>query len=350
MKSKSIQKQELIIYTTEDGRTRVEVRLSGDSIWLSQAQMADLFQTTKQNISLHIQNIIEEHELFEAATVKDFLTVQKEGKRDVSRNITYYNLDMVIAVGYRVKSPIGTQFRRWATEILSEYARKGFAMNDSLLKAAGGGGYWKELLARIRDIRSSERVFYLQILEIYATSMDYDPNASETLAFFKMMQNKMHFAAHGHTAAELQYTRADASKPFMGLTSWTGDKPRKSDVTVAKNYLHLKELDTLNKITTAYLEFAEMQATNEIPMRMKDWITKLDEFLKLGGKALLTHAGQISKEAADEKAVSEYTKYQAILPDTELSDIEKRYLENLKYAQKKLESTEYRIKKETDRL
>jgi len=278
MKSKSIQKQELIIYTTEDGRTRVEVRLSGDSIWLSQAQMADLFQTTKQNISLHIQNIIEEHELFEAATVKDFLTVQKEGKRDVSRNITYYNLDMVIAVGYRVKSPIGTQFRRWATEILSEYARKGFAMNDSLLKAAGGGGYWKELLARIRDIRSSERVFYLQILEIYATSMDYDPNASETLAFFKMMQNKMHFAAHGHTAAELQYTRADASKPFMGLTSWTGDKPRKSDVTVAKNYLHLKELDTLNKITTAYLEFAEMQATNEIPMRMKDWITKLDEF------------------------------------------------------------------------
>jgi hypothetical protein len=337
MKTDRREKQGLIIYTTPDGRTRLEVHLSDESLWLSQAQMASLFDTTKQNISLHIQNILEERELSESSTVKDFLTVQTEGKRDVSRNITYYNLEMIIAVGYRVKSSVGTQFRRWATEILSEYALKGFAMNDPLLKAAGGGRYWKELLARIRDIRSSERVFYRQILEIYATSMDYNPNAAETLEFFKIVQNKMHFAAHGHTAAELQYKRADASKPFMGLTSWASDKPQKSDVTTAKNYLQHKELDTLNKITTAYLEFAEMQATNEIPMRMKDWITKLDEFLKLGGKKLLNHAGKISKTMADEKALNEYGKYQAALPEGEMSDIEQKYLDNLKNAQKKLE-------------
>lgn len=347
MSNEPTQQQDLIIYSTEDGQTKVEVRMTGDSVWLSQAQMADLFNTTKQNISLHIQNIIEEIELPEAATVKDFLTVQTEGSRQVSRKITCYNLDMIIAVGYRVKSRTGTQFRRWATEILSEYARKGFAMNDPLLKAAGGGGYWKELLARIRDIRSSERVFYRQVLEIYATSMDYDPNSPETQEFFKIVQNKMHFAAHGHTAAELQYNRADASHPFMGLTTWEGKKPRRSDVTVAKNYLNDKELDTLNKITTAYLEFAEMQATNEIPMYMKDWIKKLDEFLKLGGKKLLDNAGQISKAMADEKALSEYTKYQAALPAGEASDIEKRYLENLRSTQKKLEYAERKVKKPT---
>jgi hypothetical protein len=253
----------------------------------------------------------------------------------VEDNVLFYNLEMIIAIGYRVKSRVGTQFRRWATEILSEYARKGFAMNDELLKAAGGGGYWHELLARIRDIRSSERVFYRQILDIYATSMDYNPVAPETMAFFKIVQNKMHFAAHGHTAAELQYLRADAAAPFMGLTSWTGSSPRKTDVTVAKNYLADKELDTLNKITSAYLEFAEMQATNEVPMYMKDWIRKLDEFLALGGKKLLNHAGSISKQQADEKALDEFAKYRTLGND--LSDIEKRYWENLKATQKQLE-------------
>jgi len=225
--------QELIIYTGDDGQTRVEVRMTGDSVWLSQAQMADLFQTTKQNISSHIQNILDEGEL-DNSVVKDFLTTASDGK---NYNVLYYNLEMIIAVGYRVKSRTGTQFRRWATEILSEYARKGFAMNDQLLKEAGGGGYWKELLARIRDIRSSERVFYRQVLEIYATSMDYAPNAAETLEFFKIVQNKMHFAVHGHTAAEVQYMRADATQPFMGLTQWKGSRPHKEDVTVAKNYL-----------------------------------------------------------------------------------------------------------------
>lgn len=333
--------QELIIYSAENGKTRVEVRMTGDSVWLSQAQMADLFHTTKQNISLHIQNILEEDEL-DDSVVKDFLTTAADGKK---YKVLYYNLDMIIAVGYRVKSRTGTQFRRWATEVLSEYARKGFAMNDPLLKAAGGGGYWKELLARIRDIRSSERVFYRQILEIYATSMDYDASASETLEFFKIVQNKMHFAAHGHTAAELQYQRADASQPFMGLTSWTGEHPRRADVTIAKNYLHDDELDTLNKITSAYLEFAEMQATNKVPMYMKDWIRKLDDFLKLGDKKLLDNAGKISKTQADEKALNEYAKYNTALPEGEVSDIERRFLEDLRAAQKKLESTERKTTK-----
>ncbi|MDR1696913.1 MAG: virulence RhuM family protein, partial [Rickettsiales bacterium] len=236
-------KQEMIIYSAEDGRTKVSVRLQDGNIWLSQAQMAELFQTTKQNIALHIQNIFDEGELLPDATVKEYLTVQTEGSRQVSRNIAYYNLQLIIALGYRVKSRIGTQFRRWATDILSEYAVKGFTLNDELLKSAAGGGYWRELLARIRDIRSSERVFYRQILDIYATSMDYDPNAPETLEFFKIVQNKMHFAAHGHTAAEIQYLRANASQPFMGLQTWTGVRPQKTDVVTAKNYLDGKELD-----------------------------------------------------------------------------------------------------------
>jgi hypothetical protein len=334
MNNDAERQQELIIYAAEDGQTRVEVRMTGDSVWLSQAQMAELFHSSKQNISLHIQNILGEGEL-DGSVVKDFLTTAADGKQ---YKVLHYNLEMIIAVGYRVKSRTGTQFRRWATEVLSEYARKGFAMNDPLLKAAGGGGYWRELLARIRDIRSSERVFYRQILEIYATSMDYDPNASTTMEFFKIVQNKMHFAAHGHTAAELQYQRADAARPFMGLTSWAGDRPRKADVTVAKNYLNDEELDTLNKITSAYLEFAELQATNKRPMYMQDWISKLDDFLKLGDKQLLNHAGKISKAQADEKALSAYATYSAALPTNETSDIERRFLENLRGAQKKLES------------
>ena len=328
--------QQLILYQTEDGRVKVEVRFQDDSVWLSQAQMAQLFDTTVANINTHIKNIFEENELPEGATIKDYLIVQKEGNREVTRKIAHYDLKMIIAVGYRVKSQRGTQFRQWATEILSEYAQKGFSLNDDLLKAAGGGGYWKELLSRIRDIRSSERVFYRQILEIYATSMDYSPHAPETLEFFKIVQNKMHFAAHGHTAAEIQYARADSGKPFMGLTSWTGQQPKKSDVVVAKNYLNGKELEILNRITTAYLEFAELQALNEQPMYMKDWVAKLDEFLKLGGRKLLDNPGSISKKTADTKALSEYEKYREISVN-ELSDIEKIFLESLKETQRKIE-------------
>ena len=328
--------QQLIIYQTEDGRTKIEVRLQDESVWLNQAQMAQLFDTSVANINIHIKNIFEENELPEEATIKDYLIVQIEGNREVTRKIVHYNLKMIIAVGYRVKSLRGTQFRQWATEILSEYAQKGFSLNDDLLKAAGGGGYWKELLARIRDIRSSEKVFYRQILDIYATSMDYSPHAPETMGFFKIVQNKMHFAAHGHTAAELQYARADSDKPFMGLKSWTGQKPRKSDVTVAKNYLDEKELEILNRITTAYLEFAELQALNEQPMYMKDWIAKLDDFLKLGGRNLLDNPGTISKETADSKAITEYEKYREMSAD-ELSDIEKKFLDSLKETQRKIE-------------
>jgi hypothetical protein len=339
-----MEKQELVIYSTEDGKAKVSVRLQDGCIWLSQAQMAGLFQTTPQNITQHIKNIYLEEELTENTTCKDFLQVVNRGfKGEVEDKIKHYNLDMIIAIGYRVKSSVGVQFRRWATEVLSEYAQKGFAMNDELLKSAGGGGYWRELLVRIRDIRTSEKVFYRQILDIYATAMDYDPNSPETLKFFKIVQNKMHFAAHGHTAAEVQFLRADAEQPFMGLKTWTGAQPQKTDVTVAKNYLDDKELDRLNKITTAYLEFAEMQATNEIPMFMKDWIRKLDEFLTIGGKKLLDNPGKISKQLADEKALSEFATYRALGAD--LSDIEKRFIKNLKNTQKQLESTERKSKK-----
>jgi hypothetical protein len=328
--------QQLVFYQTEDGQTKIEVHLQDESVWLSQAQMAQLFDTSIPNINIHIKNIYEEGELPEEATIKDYLIVQKEGSREVSRKIAHYNLKMIMAVGYRVKSLRGTQFRQWATEILTEYAQKGFALNDDLLKASGGGGYWKELLARIRDIRSSERLFYRQILEIYATSMDYSPDAPETLKFFRIVQNKMHFAAHGHTAAEIQFERADSAKPFMGLTNWSGQKPKKTDVVIAKNYLNEKELNILNRITTAYLEFAELQALNERPMYMKDWIVKLDEFLKLGGRELLDNPGLVSKSAADKKALEEYEKYRE-LSAGELSDIEKRFLETVTKTQKQLE-------------
>ena len=334
-----MEKQEFIIYTTEDGKAKISVRVKDDSVWLSQAQIAELFQTTPQNITQHIKNIYLEGELTKDATCKDFLQVVNRGFRgQVEEKILSYNLEMIIAIGYRVKSRIGTQFRRWATEVLSEYARKGFAMNDELLKMAGGGDYWRELLIRIRDIRSSEKVFYRQILEIYATSMDYNPSAQETLEFFKIVQNKMHFAAHGHTAAEIQHLRADSKQPYMGLKSWTGIRPHKTDVIVAKNYLNEKELDTLNKITTAYLEFAEMQATNEVPMYMKDWIKKLDDFLTIGGKKLLDNPGKISKQQADEKAIREYDKYRVL--SSNISNIEKLFLANLKDTQKKLEIKE----------
>lgn len=327
---------EIIIYQTQDGQTKIDVRLENETVWLTQNQMAELFQTTKQNVSSHIKNIFEEGELSENSTVKDYLTVQQEGNRKVSRNVSHYNLDVIISVGYRVKSLRGTQFRIWATQVLKEYMKKGFALNDDLLKQAGGGGYWKELLERIRDIRSSEKVFYRQILDIYATSTDYNPNAEETKMFFKVVQNKMHFAAHGHTAAEVIYLRADSTKNNMGLTVFKGNHPRKEEVVVAKNYLDEKELNILNRITSAYLEFAELQAIRQIPMTMKDWIAKLDDFIKMTGSELLSNPGKISKLEAENKALAEYAKYKETIKD-ELSEVEKHFLEAVKQAQKQLE-------------
>ena len=327
---------EIIIYQTQDGQTKIDVRIENETVWLTQNQMAELFQTTKQNISLHIKNIFEEGELTEDSTVKDYLTVQNEGSRKVSRNVTHYNLDVIISVGYRVKSLRGTQFRIWATQVLKEYMKKGFALNDDLLKQAGGGGYWQELLERIRDIRSSEKVFYRQILDIYATSTDYNPNADETKLFFKVVQNKMHFAAHGHTAAEVIYLRADSTKDNMGLTVFKGKHPKKDEVTVAKNYLNEKELNILNRITSAYLEFAELQAIRHVPMTMKDWIAKLDDFIKMTGSELLENPGKISKLEAENKALAEYVKYKETIKD-ELSEVEKHFLESVKQTQKQLE-------------
>ena len=328
---------EIIIYQSQDGQTKIDVRIENETVWLSQNQMAELFQTTKQNISLHIKNIFEEGELSEDSTVKDYLAVQNEGSRKVSRNVTHYNLDVIISVGYRVRSLRGTQFRIWATQVLKEYLKKGFALNDDLLKQAGGGGYWQEILERIRDIRSSEKVFYRQILDIYATSTDYNPNAEETKLFFKVVQNKMHFAAHGHTAAEVIYLRADSTKDNMGLTVFKGNHPIKDEVTVAKNYLDEKELNILNRITSAYLEFAELQAIRQIPMTMKDWIAKLDDFIKMTGSELIENPGKISKLEAENKALAEYAKYKETIKD-ELSEVEKHFLESVKQTQKQLEN------------
>lgn len=326
----------IIIYQTQDGKTKIDVKIEDETVWLTQAQMTELFETTKQNVSLHIKNIFEEGELNEVSTVKDFLTVQNEGTRQVSRNVKYYNLDVIISVGYRVKSLRGTQFRIWATQVLKEYLKKGFALNDDLLKQAGGGGYWKELLERIRDIRSSEKVFYRQILDIYATSIDYNPDSDETKMFFKVVQNKMHFAAHGHTAPEVIYLRADSTKDNMGLTVFKGKHPRKDEVTVAKNYLTEQELNILNRITSAYLEFAELQALRQNPMTMKDWIAKLDDFIKMTGSELLQNAGTISKLEAENKALAEYTKYKETIKN-ELSEVEKHFLESVKENQKQIE-------------
>jgi len=295
--------------------------------------MAELFQTTKQNVSLHIKNIFEEGELNINSVVKDFLTTAQDGK---NYNTKHYNLDVIISVGYRVKSLRGTQFRIWATQTLKEYMIKGFALNDDLLKQAGGGGYWQELLERIRDIRSSEKVFYRQILDIYATSVDYTPDSDETKMFFKVVQNKMHFAAHGHTAAEVVYLRADSTKDNMGLTVFKGKYPRKDEVTVAKNYLSEEELNILNRITSAYLEFAELQAIRRNPMTMKDWIVKLDDFIKMTGSELLENSGTISKLEAENKALSEYVKYKDIIKN-ELSEVEKHFLKSVKETQKQLE-------------
>jgi hypothetical protein len=334
----------IIIYQTQDGKTKIDVKIENETIWLSQSLMAELFQTTKQNVSLHIKNIFEEGELDEISTVKDYLTVQHEGSREVSRKVAYYNLDVIISVGYRVKSLRGTQFRIWSNQILKEYLIKGFSMNDDLLKKAGGGSYWKELLERIRDIRSSEKVFYRQILDIYATSIDYDPNSDITKKFFKVVQNKMHFAAHGHTAAEIVYLRADGDKPYMGMKSFTGSKPTKTEAKVAKNYLNEEELNILNRIVSAYLEFAELQAIRKVPMHMKDWITKLDDFIKMTGSELLENAGKISQLEAENKALAEYAKYKENT-NNELSEVEKHFIEEITKTQKSLEQKNKRGKK-----
>jgi len=308
---------EFLLYQTEDGRTRIEVRLAQETIWLPQRLIAELYQVSVKTASEHLGNIYSDGELDPAATIRKFRIVQTEGTREVSRVVDHYNLDAILAVGYRVRSHRGTQFRIWATERLREYLVKGFAMDDERLKRAGGGNYFEELLARIRDIRSSERVFWRKVLDIYATSIDYDPKAESSLLFFKTVQNKMHWAVHGQTAAEVIHSRADASQPHMGLTTWDGPRPRKADVSIAKNYLSHEELDALNRIVTAYLEFAELQALRRNPMYMADWIAKLDDFLRLSDRDILTHAGTVSHDDAKEKAESEFARFrvrQAALP------------------------------------
>ena len=308
---------ELVLYLTEDGRTRIQCRLEHETVWMTQAQMAELFQTTPQNVTLHLKAIFAEGELVEAATCKDYLQVRPEGRRAVSRKLRHYRLEAILAVGYRVRSHRGTQFRQWATVRLSEYLVKGFTMDDERLKNPPGKGqkdYFDELLERIRDIRSSERRFYQKVLDIYATSVDYAPGAEASQEFFATVQNKMHWAAHGQTAAEVIHARADAERPFMGMKSTRpGGIVRKEDLAVAKNYLTEPELQTLNRIVNLYLEYAELQALERKPMTMRDWITKLDEFLKISGRKLLDHAGSVSAETARAKAEMEYQRYRAFL-------------------------------------
>ncbi len=325
-------KGQIILYQTSDGESKIEVTLANETVWLTIDQMADLFQRNKSTISRHIKNILESGELQEVSVVAFFATTASDGKK---YQVNYYNLDMIISVGYRVNSYRGVQFRIWATQVLREYLVKGFALNDELLKNAGKGNYFDELLARIRDIRSSEKVFYRKILEIYALSIDYDPRTETTRQFFATVQNKMHYSVHGHTAAEIIYNRADADKDFMGLTTWTGALPRRQDAEYAKNYLNEDELDTLNRIVNLYLDFAELQAKSHIPMYMKDWILKLDDFLKLSGKELLTHVGTISAEVAKLKADTEYDKFKE-RTQYQLSPVELHFIENFEREQKKL--------------
>ena len=316
---------EVILYQTEDGKSRLQVHFSGETAWLSLNQLSELFQRDKSVISKHIKNIFEEGELKPEATVAKFATVQSEGDRTVSREIEFYNLDVIISVGYRVKSHRGTQFRIWATQRLREYIIKGFALDDGRLKQVGGGNYFEELLARIRDIRSSEKVFWRKVLDIYATSIDYDPGVEASQLFFATVQNKMHWAAHGQTAAEVIHGRADASKQNMGMTNWVGTKPSRDEAVVAKNYLTPEELDVLNRIVAAYLEFAELQALNRKPMYMKDWIVKLEDYLRLSDRDILIHVGTVSHEEAVRKAELEFEKYrqqQLALPSPVEKDFE----------------------------
>ena len=317
---------EIVIYQAEDGLTKVECRFVDETVWLTQQQMAELFHTSRSNIVEHIGHIYEEGELDEISTCRKFRQVRMEGNRQVTRELPFYNLDMIISLGYRVKSLIATQFRRWATERLKEYMIKGFTMDDERLKNLGGGNYWRELLERIRDIRSSEKVMYRQVLDLYATSVDYNPRSAESVAFFKMVQNKLHYAAHGHTAAEVIYERADADKPFMGLTTFSGDFPTAKDIGIAKNYLTEEELRVLNQMVSGYFDFAEVQAIRHRPMYMSDYVEQLDNILRATGEEVLTHAGKISHAQAMEKAKAEYKRYQA----QTLSPVEEEYLKTIK--------------------
>ncbi len=338
---KNIEQNQIIMYEGDDGQSRLEVRIEGETVWLNQAQLSELFQSSKANICEHIKNIYTEGELTPEATVRNFRIVQKEGNRAVSRDIEHYNLDLIISLGYRVKSSIATRFRQWATVRLKEYIIKGFAMDDDRLKGKGGGEYWKELLERIRDIRSSEKVLYRQVLDLYATSIDYDSKSEESILFFKTVQNKLHYATNEQTAAELIYSRADAEKEFMGLTSFSGAIPKKSDTTVAKNYLTKDELFRLNRLVSAFFDLAEIKAQDQIPMKMKDWVAELDKFSEIYGKGKLTNAGKISHDKAMEKAEKEYRKYQV----KTLSPVEKDYLDAINAVEKKIVKKSQKSKK-----
>ncbi len=329
---------EIILYQRDTGQSVIEVRLDGETVWVTQAQLVELFQSSKANISEHISNVIAEGEVDPVATVREFRTVRQEGSRQVSRALTYYNLDMILSVGYRVRSKVATQFRIWATERLREYLVKGFTMDDAKLKNLGGGAYWRELLDRIRDIRSSEKVLYRQVLDLYATSIDYDPRAEETVEFFKIVQNKLHFAAHGHTAAEVIASRADATQPNMGLTTFVGQRPVKAEVGIAKNYLKEGELKKLNTLVSAYFDAAEFRAQNHQPTYMRDWIAHLDRIITAMEAPTLKGAGSVSHKRAIAKAESEYGKYRDQL-DTTPSDVETAYLESVKRAQRAIGHT-----------
>lgn len=315
----------ILMYTTEDGLTKIEATFENDTVWLSIDQMSELFQRDRSVIGKHVRNIFKEGELDKNSVWAKFAYTASDGKE---YNVDYYNLDVIISVGYRVKSLRGTQFRIWATGILKEYIKKGFAMDDDRLKRLGGGNYFEELLARIRDIRSSEKVFWRKVLEIYATSIDYNPNAEESIIFFKQVQNKMHWAAHKHTAAEVVFYRADAEKENMGLTSWEGKQIKKSDSEIAKNYLNDEEIDALNKIVTAYLDIAEVQALNHEPMYMKDWLQTIDDYLKMTRREILTTKGRVSHQQAIEKAHAEYDKFKKKQDDI-LSPVEKHFIESI---------------------
>lgn len=333
------QQSDIIIYQSDDGSTRIETRLENETVWLTQAQMAELFQKGRTTITEHIKHIFEEGELEEILVCRNFRHTTQHGAikdKTQEREVKYYNLDVIISVGYRVKSHQGTKFRQWATARLREYIVKGFTMNDELLKQAGGGNYFDELLARIRDIRSSEKVFWRKVLDIYATSIDYDPATEVSQLFFKTVQNKMHFAAHGNTAAEVIYNRIDADKPNLGLTNFKGDQPNKLETQVAKNYLTEEELDILNRTVTAYLELAELQALNRKPMYMQDWVTRLDDFLRMVGNDVLQHAGTISHDQALKKAELEYAKYKE-KTQNELSKVEKDFVSFIDTTVKSLE-------------
>lgn len=323
---------EILIYQTDNGQTNIEVKIEDDTVWLTQQQMSELFQTSRTNVVEHIKHIYEEGELDEISTCRNFRQVRKEGNREVTRQIPHYNLDMIISLGYRIKSVIATRFRQWATKRLKEYMIKGFTIDDERLKGNGGGNYWKELLDRIRDIRSSEKVLYRQVLDLYATSVDYNPHSEESVRFFKIVQNKLHYAAHGHTAAEVIYQRADAEKPFMGLTSFSGELPALKDIGIAKNYLEENELKVLNNLVSGYFDLAEINAIEHKPMYMDDYVKQLDSVLSSGNRKLLTGSGSVSHKQALEKAKSEYRKYQEIT----LTPVEKAYLESIKEVSKEV--------------